>query len=63
MGLYRIWHPKYGVIYDELENIKAGKYEVGVGNDREEGGYSVWPRTGVLQLGGVGGVRSPFFRY
>lgn len=28
MELYRIWHPKYGVIYDELENIKAGKYEV-----------------------------------
>ncbi len=50
MELYRIWHPKYGVIYDELENIKAGKYEVGVGNDREEGGYSVWPPTGVLQL-------------
>lgn len=49
MGLFRIWHPKYGVIYDELENIKAGKYEAGVGDDRG-GGYSVWPSTGVLQL-------------
>ncbi len=49
MGLFRIWHPKYGVIYDELENIKAGKYEVGAGDDRK-GGYSVWPSTGVLQV-------------
>jgi len=27
MELYRIWHPKYGFIYDELEQIKKGKYE------------------------------------
>ncbi len=27
MDVYRIWHPKYGVIYDELDEIKAGKYE------------------------------------
>jgi len=33
MDLYRIWHPKYGMIYDELENIKAGKYEADKGND------------------------------
>ncbi|HAS16683.1 MAG TPA: hypothetical protein DCR39_02000 [Nitrospiraceae bacterium] len=41
MDLFRIGHPKYGVIYDELENIKAGKYEVGDGNGRQ-GGCSVW---------------------
>ena len=27
MGLWRIWHPAYGVIYDEGEEIKRGKYE------------------------------------
>jgi hypothetical protein len=27
MGLWRIWHPAYGVIYDEVEKIKRGRYE------------------------------------
>jgi hypothetical protein len=27
MDLFRIWHPKYGFIYDEWEEIKSGKYE------------------------------------
>ena len=26
MGVWKIWHPKYGVIYDELEAMKRGKY-------------------------------------
>lgn len=26
MGLWKIGHPKYGVVYDELEAIKRGKY-------------------------------------
>ena len=26
MGVWKIWHPKYGVVYDELEAIKRGKY-------------------------------------
>ena len=26
LGLWKIWHPKYGVVYDELEAIKKGKY-------------------------------------
>jgi hypothetical protein len=26
MGLWRIWHPTYGVIYDELEARRSGKY-------------------------------------
>jgi hypothetical protein len=29
MGLWKIWHPKYGVVYDELEAIKQGKYGAG----------------------------------
>jgi hypothetical protein len=27
LWLWQIWHPKYGVIYDELEQMKAGMYE------------------------------------
>ena len=26
MGLWKIWHPKYGVVYDELDAIKRGRY-------------------------------------
>jgi hypothetical protein len=28
MGLWRIWHPTYGVVYDEGERIKRGTYEL-----------------------------------
>ena len=27
MDICTIWHPRYGVIYDELEEIRRGKYE------------------------------------
>jgi Putative transposase len=27
MGVWRIWHPTYGVVYDEGERIKRGTYE------------------------------------
>jgi hypothetical protein len=27
MGVWRIWHPTYGVVYDEGEAIQRGKYE------------------------------------
>ena len=26
MGVWKIWHPKYGVVYDELEKIRKGRY-------------------------------------
>jgi hypothetical protein len=26
MGVWKVWHPAYGVLYDELEAIKRGKY-------------------------------------
>jgi hypothetical protein len=29
MWLWRIWHPQYGVVYDELERMKQGVYERG----------------------------------
>jgi hypothetical protein len=27
MWLWQVWHPQYGIIYDELERMKAGVYE------------------------------------
>lgn len=26
MGVWKVWHPKYGVVYDELEKIRKGRY-------------------------------------
>jgi Putative transposase/Transposase zinc-binding domain len=26
MGVWKIWHPKYGVVYDELDAIRRGRY-------------------------------------
>lgn len=26
MGVWRIWHPTYGIIHDELEAMRRGKY-------------------------------------
>lgn len=49
MDLSQIWHPKYGVIYDEFENIKSGKYELGERNVIK-GGCPVRPSPGVLQI-------------
>lgn len=45
MELSIIWHPKYGVIYDELERAKRGYYE-----KRDRGGPSVRRTSKVLQL-------------
>ena len=49
MDLWKIWHPKYGVIYDELENIKAGKYE-SLPEREDRGRRSVRPSSGGVQL-------------
>jgi hypothetical protein len=27
MGVWKVWHPKYGVVYDELKAIEKGRYE------------------------------------
>jgi hypothetical protein len=27
MAVWRMWHPKYGVIYDEAKRIQRGDYE------------------------------------
>jgi hypothetical protein len=53
MDLWKIWHPKYGTIYDEWKNLKAGKYERIVRNKDGAsggGGYSLWPPAGGVQL-------------
>jgi hypothetical protein len=53
MDLWKISHPKYGTIYDEWENLKAGKYEKTIENKDGTpggGGYSLWPRSGGVQL-------------
>ena len=26
MGVWKVWHPKYGVVYDELEAMRKGRY-------------------------------------
>ena len=49
MDLWKIWHPKYGVIYDEYENIKAGKYEA-LPKPLDRGGGSVWSSPRGVQL-------------
>jgi len=49
MKIWVMWHPKYGVMYDEEKNIKQGKYEkrsrAGDGD-----GSTVWRPSGVLQV-------------
>jgi hypothetical protein len=47
MELLRIWHPKYGYLFDEFKNIKAGKYE----QESERGDRcTVRPTPGPIQL-------------
>jgi len=55
MDLWKIWHPKYGTVYDEWENIKAGRYEQAVESEGEfteaaGGGCSLWSPSGGIQL-------------
>jgi hypothetical protein len=51
MVLWKIWHPKYGDIYDEYENLKAEKYVpiLEQGDCRGEG-CSVRSPPGAIQL-------------
>jgi hypothetical protein len=29
MMLWKVWYPRYGAVYDELEQIKRGRYDPG----------------------------------
>jgi Putative transposase/Transposase zinc-binding domain len=52
MGVWRIWHPTYGVIYDELEAIRGGKYALQAPRAAPSGspGRTVWPAAGGIPL-------------
>jgi len=52
MGIWKIWHPKYGVIYDELEGIRRGKYASQAPRAGPAGspGRTVWPASRGISL-------------
>jgi hypothetical protein len=52
MGVWRIWHPTYGVIHDELEAIRRGKYasQAPRAAPTGGGGRTLWPATGGIPL-------------
>jgi hypothetical protein len=52
MGVWRIWHPSYGVIHDELETIRRGKYASQAPRAAPTGGAGrpLWPATGGISL-------------
>ena len=58
MGVWRIWHPSYGVIHDELETIRRGKYASQAPRAAPTGGTrrTLWPATGGISLS-LSGVR------
>jgi hypothetical protein len=58
MGVWRIWHPTYGVIHDELETIRRGKYASQAPRAAPTGGSgrTLWPATGGISLS-LPGVR------
>ena len=58
MGVWRIWHPRYGVIHDELETIRRGKYASQAPRAAPTGGAgrTLWPAPGGISLS-LPGVR------
>ena len=52
MGVWRIWHPNYGVIHDELETIRRGKYASQAPRAAPTGGAgrTLWPAAGGVSL-------------
>ena len=52
MGVWRIWHPTYGVIYDELEAMRRGKYASQAPRADPAGspGRTLWPAAGGISL-------------
>jgi hypothetical protein len=53
MGVWRIWHPTYGVIYDELEAIQRGKYASQAPQAAPPAGglgRTLWPTAGGISL-------------
>jgi Putative transposase len=58
MGVWRIWHPTYGVIHDELETIRRGKYASQAPRAAPPGGSgrTLGPATGGISVS-LPGVR------
>ena len=53
MEIWKIWHPKYGVIYDGFKEILGGKYEVEERRDAMDGkgmGGAVRASPGGVQI-------------
>jgi len=50
LELWKIWHPKYGNIYDEYENLKSGKYGTVQEEDIGGRGHTVRAATNGIQL-------------
>jgi len=52
MGVWRIWHPTYGVIHDELTAIARGKYASQATRADPTGklGRTVWPAAGGIPV-------------
>jgi hypothetical protein len=55
MRLWQVWHPRYGVVYDEVQAIKRGRYgpcqgiPPGAGADRE--GAKAMTQLALADLG------------
>ena len=52
MEVWRIWHPTYGVIHDELETIRRGQYASQAPRAAPTGGLgrTLWPAAGGVSL-------------
>jgi hypothetical protein len=52
MGGWRIWHPTYGIIHDELAAIRRGKYAAQAPRAAPTGepGRTLWPASGGIPL-------------
>jgi hypothetical protein len=52
MGVWRIWHPRYGVLHDEPEAIRRGKYASQAPRAAPTGGAgrTLWPAAGGIPL-------------
>jgi hypothetical protein len=52
MGVWRIWHPTYGLIHDELEAMRRGKYASQAPRAAPTGssGRTVWSAAGGIPL-------------
>jgi Putative transposase len=52
MGVWRIWHPTYGVIHDELEAMRRGKYASQETRAAPEGGAgrALWAASNRVPL-------------